>query len=539
MKRISSLAIVALVLGLTAPAAADVVFEESALRESLGRDATGSETDPLFHEAWELFAGSIEGDRILSKLESRRDVEVRIEIVDEIVDEGERAYGLATLFKLPNDDGQMRITIQISRGHKGTATGLAETYYHEFRHAELYADDLDDGHDVLHADDDPRMHAFREQTVTPVLVDRTPIYDEIAAKAAEQRDLRATSIRFADALNDHVHLDLDQSPTFTGDEVDIVGFTSIESATSASLVDLTDAAEPSGTDERCEQDGATGAVVCGASAEALDNAGGEFHFVGMKLGAMVPLEGFGQEIEFVLAVDSDGDPANNHAGRSRYENDPAAGTDRWITFSFDANTDGWRFRVWQVGDSGTGVNIDREAAEIGVIEGDTVMFALPPSGYTDPRFRLYTLTHDGSFGGSIGMDVLGTLPTDPLVGLDGRRFGGTPTATAMNGRGDLILYFGPATIVQHEDFIADFCVERNGSPLPEGHEVATTLGDPPSGATATHAQGMIDAVGCVSMRLPVLEPPGDSFLFLFDGEEVVPIEVIPILRPTVLADDDP
>jgi len=95
------------------PALAGVEFDESS-QESLGLSGQGVAVEGAegmgnYDEAWELFTSTIEGARILGRLDGSREFEITVQVLTAEEYKNDEVWGESILFKLPNDQGQERV----------------------------------------------------------------------------------------------------------------------------------------------------------------------------------------------------------------------------------------------------------------------------------------------------------------------------------------------------------------------------------------------------------------------------------------------
>jgi hypothetical protein len=101
----------------------------------------------------------------------------------------------------------------------------------------------------------------------------------------------------------------------------------------------------------------------------------------------------------------------------------------------------------------------------------------------------------------------------------------SPTVVITTSSGDCdITYAGPFEAQRGQPFITMFNVMCNGQP--GTGKFFATLGDPPSDADATHANGELDAQGNITLTLDVNWPGDMTTLFCSFEGEVYPVTTI-------------
>lgn len=536
MRRVSIAAVAVGLMVLSVPtAAADVEYDDSVL-EAFGLEGDGDEFNQEFMDAWGLFVNSSKGARIIDKIDADENWEVTIVFFpgDEFKD-GEEVWAISRLFKVGTDDGQERVEITIRSNDTGGVNNLADTIYHEFRHVENWVDeDTDENHDRLHAGTDPGMNLFLSQINPPEVEtseaetsipgSETPIYDSITA-GQDDRLLRYTALDLGNILAGGSGTEPTETPPVLElDEAVFVNGIDLELA--ELLVDLTDNSLATDSGGKCVS--GDDSVSCGSQAGFSAQEGDLL--IGLRASEMIPLEGFDQSYVFMALFDSDGDSSNNRVGIG--ELDPYHGTDLWYLMDFDLDF-GWNFRTWRVGEGGS-IDIDPTSNAFGLIQNDMAWLIIPSSELpqVEPWAQVAIARYDDNYlTGLTGIDPLGELVTDPMVGLDGSRVGGHVTGSAGTSSSTVLSY--TPTMVPYGGILdVEFCLfGSDGNPW-AGQDVAATLGDPPSSTTATHASGTTGGDGCVRMPLEVNEPEGESTLHVFDGTSVMAVSPITVVEPT-------
>ena len=190
---------------LAAPAFADVEFDESS-QMSLGLSGQGVAVEGAegmgnYDEAWELFTQTIEGARILGRLDGSRQFEITVQVLTAEEYKNDEVWGESILFKQPNDEGQKRVQVTVIKDETRTVKQIANTFYHEFRHVEHWLDgDFDEGHDNIHDYSNAGMKRYSGQameivsgTTSPTSAisippTRTPEYDRLMEVAANENN---------------------------------------------------------------------------------------------------------------------------------------------------------------------------------------------------------------------------------------------------------------------------------------------------------------------------------------------------------------
>ena len=98
----------------------------------------------------------------------------------------------------------------------------------------------------------------------------------------------------------------------------------------------------------------------------------------------------------MMAIDSDGESANNFVRTAQNANDPAAGTDRWYILDFVPGS-GWSLKLL----NGSEVTPTELPSAARVIQDrDALLFVIPKSEIPGPGagFRVIAFTHTGDFG---------------------------------------------------------------------------------------------------------------------------------------------
>lgn len=533
---------------------ADIVYDDRS-QDVFGVSASGgagsSPTDAVFGEAWEIFANSVEGARILGKLDSTRNIEITVEVKpqddieyhDPVTGERVPVTGLMTPWRPPADGGPQEFTIEIAFEDR-TAAAIAQTLYHEFRHVEHYLDDpnSDEGHDAIHAYTDDRFVVFLGQIGTAIPDDdhdhgddehdgsETPIYDSLIADPSDD----SVFFQQTRALGNVLELDEPLSgPTVVPAYVQQTEFLIVESIDDDLADALGQAIEglaPIDSDDRCIGDGHTSA--CGARSGFGAEPGDTL--IGSRFGDDLPTSSDVADLDVFVALDRDRDETNNRGARS--VNDPYQGADSWFQMNFDAASGLWRFSAWAVTASG-GADIDRDTGAFGILQNDWMWFLVPadelPAEY--PLFRTGIVA---DLDGTEVVDVNGELPSDPLTSFSGARYFGPPV-DVIPTPANVIVTFGPSSVPSGGELATSYCLfGSDGSPQ-AGLDVATTLGNDPGGLLASHASGTTNELGCVEMGLPVLEPPGSTQLWFFDSVDVHPVQTIVLVEASLVEAEDP
>jgi len=99
---------------------------------------------------------------------------------------------------------------------------------------------------------------------------------------------------------------------------------------------------------------------------------------------------------FMVAIDHDGESANNFVPTAQNANDPAAGTDRWYILDFVPGS-GWSLKLL----NGSEVTPTELPSAARVIQDrDSLLFVIPKSEIPGPGagYRVISFTHTGDFG---------------------------------------------------------------------------------------------------------------------------------------------
>ena len=539
------LAAAAILIG-SDPAQADITFTETA-QEEFGVSAQGDMvpdaegTVRTLREGWERFVQTEEGMRIWEKLDAVPNLEITIDTAAPAeLGEGNlqgKVLGTAQVVETDDEGNPTEIVIRI---RNLSVLGAGDTLYHELRHAEIWVDNPDsstqDFHDEVDGYTDAAYEVMRDQLfdldVVPTSADpaplgqpSTPIYDAVVSRNTDDYTLVNSALDFGSFLDR-----ISAEPSYTATVIEIEeSFTvpELDSFLLAEIDALVDGGVPVDSDGQCLTDG--GSLVCGNQPGFNVELGDVM--VGMRVGDMIPLDGFDHSLGYFALFDSDGDLTNNWV--PQFDHDPYQGTDRWFQMIFEHPTDSWYFRTMEVGEGGLIVGVDPDSNAFGIIEGDISWFVIPRDEIpaAEARVRLAATGLDGDPITAItGLDVNGELSTDPLIGLDGTRIGGAVTGSAGTSDSSVLSY-GPTIVPSGGVLDAEFCVTGfDGNPR-VGLDVAATLGEPPSSDTATHNSGTTGENGCVSTPLEVSEPIGESSLYFFDGTEVLFVNSIAVLEP--------
>lgn len=539
MKRIAALgATIFATAFLVTPVGAEIIHGQSS-QDAFGFDADGTivelvEVNPEFVEAWEIFAGTIEGARILSKLESNRDFEITIEVLpSDQFKGGDEVLGVSTLYKNPNAEGQTRAQIIIRSDDTFGVKALANTIYHEMRHVEHWIDgEVSDGDDDLHeqldAGTDPGIVRFRSQrddvpipTTAPPRA-KTPIYEAVMSRNQDDFLLVESALDFGKYL-DLISAEPEPLVAEAVELEETVIVDGLDDALTELVEEFVENGVLAGEGGTCItlDDG----VACGNKSGFGPKPGDVM--IGGRAAGTIPLEGSNMPFGYFGVFDSDWDPSNNWI-QQLGPHDPFQDSDRFYQMIYDPATGIWRFEVRQVEDGGSSADLDQSSNAFGIIQDDVAWFVIPREELPaeDPRVRVAMVGLDRQV--ITGLDVSGELSTDPLLGLDASRAGGRITGSASNSNLTIFSY-GP-TIVPHGGVLdAEFCLtDSSGNPI-VGADVAATLGEPPDSSTASHNSGTSDDSGCIRLPLDVIEAAGESSLFFFDGSEVHPIGPISVI----------
>lgn len=113
-----------------------------------------------------------------------------------------------------------------------------------------------------------------------------------------------------------------------------------------------------------------------------------------------------------------------------------------------------------------------------------------------------------------GVDF-GLVPAGPGPPLDGNlSIIEVPTA---NGT---IIYTGPTGVPAGSPLEAQICVVDLSSEPVTGADWFATVGEPPSSADATHAEGVLDGAGCVDYAMDIVVGEGQTSFYTSDGTTV-------------------
>lgn len=431
MRRVVGLLVVLTLITVT-PVLADVEFGESSQGAfgitGQGVDLEGAEGMGNYDEAWDLFSGTIEGARILGRIDGNREFDVTVEVLPaNEVENGDEVWGRASLFVQPNDQGQTRARIIIIKDDSRTVKQIANTIYHEFRHVEHWLDgDFDEGADNIHDGSDAGMVRYVGQAMevvtgtsstTTLPPTRTPISDALLAEAAADEDeFRFDSLELG-RIFDEIGEALDsiqrrQQDAIYLDSIDLefyifakgqFGLDGVEIVFNESVFECGDA-----TDQR--------RVVC--VDQVLDMAPGQVFIASMIMVGDIPQADPDRSYIYSLVLNSDRDGANDWRPRPPFDWDLFQGTDRWYQLIWDHRAQAWSLTVTQLTASGR-IPSGIEASSVrAVIEGNTIVFFVSMEEFeaSNPSARLTAFHHDGNFGEATrGADVSGPDPTASLI----------------------------------------------------------------------------------------------------------------------------
>lgn len=435
MRRIVGLLGVVLTLITVTPVLADVEFGESSQGAfgitGQGVDLEGAEGMGNYDEAWDLFTGTIEGARILGRIDGSGEFDVTVEVLPAgEVENGDEVWGRATLFVQPNDQGQTRARIIIIKDDSRTVQQIATTIYHEFRHVEHWLDgDFDEGADNIHDGSDAGMvrfigHATEAVTGTsstpPLPPTRTPIYDALMAEAAADRDkFRFDSLELG-RIFDEIGEALDsirsrQQDAIYLDSIDLEIYTLRKGEFSLVGVEIVFNESVFECGEATERR----RVVC--ADQVLDMAPGEVFIASMTMVGDIPPADPDRSYIYSLVLNSDRDGGNDWRPRPPFDWDLFQATDRWYQLIWDHRVQAWSLTVTQLTATGQ-IPSGTEASSVrAVIEGNTIVFFVSMEEFeaSDPSARLTAFHHDGNFGEATrGADVSGADPTSRIVVLE-------------------------------------------------------------------------------------------------------------------------
>lgn len=416
-------------------AQADVTFTDNAMNE-FGIDAdgapTGSGSGPI-PTAWERFWRTPEGQRIFTFLDMV-DVEVIVDVLpaDE-VGSGESAGRVYGTEKVEMRDAtgrptQIRIKIRNERFHG--IDNLADTIWHEFRHAEIDVNGEDHEHRVLDGEHSTRNERFRADladvvsTSTTLDLDPpTPNYDRIMDRAAGS-ELRRAAFLFGDILEDIRDSISFNSPTYEVFHIDMEAYGAAKYGYDSLQVEFTFNESIVECGERTED-----LVVACSEAGVLDMPPGDVGVFVMDLAGDVPLSGGDHSLIYSVVLDSDADPADNWVFNPPFDWDFFQGTDRWYELTYDHRSDTWFLTVTQLTPAGQVPNTTEPSTVRAVVEGDMVAFFISMSEFRspEPAYRFSAFGHDGFFSeNDRGGDVSGSDPTEPSIILTGETLEARP-----------------------------------------------------------------------------------------------------------------
>ncbi len=421
------IAIVAALLALGGIAAATVTFTENAQSE-FKVDAEGNpvgEGDTLMSDAWRLFMGSLEGQRIF-RWAMESPAEITIDVLPEDQVGGGDAYGTARVVARGDDGRPSEMLLKIRNENVISSSTVADTIWHEFRHAEIFYFGNDEhDHDALDGDADRLNDIFkadvarqiRIRSTTTTTVDPnppTPHYDRITKRSRHDEEMRRAAIIFGDALNDIRDSIQFNDATFTEGYIDLelygtykLGYT---------IQGVTEVYNESALE--CGDRQPDLIVVCSVDG-VLDMAPGEVLVGVMITREEIPIQG-DVSLIYSLVADSDRDPADDWVAVPPFDWDLFQHTDRWYQLIYDHSTDAWFVTVTQLNADGSNPGRGMESSVRAVVAGDTVAFfvSMTEFRHAQPGVRLTAFGHDGffseSFRGSDLNQVDPTLPPEPV-----------------------------------------------------------------------------------------------------------------------------
>ena len=424
MRRLAgTVAVVLVLVGL--PALADVEFDESAQENygltGQGVDVEGAEGMGNYDDAWDLFTSTVEGARILGRLDGSRQFDITVQVLTAEEYEDDTVWGESILFKQPNDRGQKRVQVTIIKDDTRSVKQIADTIYHEFRHVEHWLDeDFDEGHDDIHDSSDDGLLRYRRNldevmsgtsstTTTTIGVTRTPIYDSIVARSWNGPVVDAPMLhRIFDEIGealDSIRRRQDEAVYVEAVDIDVYMVNKFDYGALGVEVNFNESIFECG--DRGEQ-----YVVCDGS--ATDMPAGEVMAAGMQLVADVPLDDPDRSYIYSLVADTDSSPVNNWVFNPPFDWDLFQGTDTWWQLVWDHQAGAWSLSRSLVDGSG-GISTVATAARV-VIEGNTIVFFAPLDEVGDVGVRFTAFHHDGFFGEETrGADVSGVDPTEALT----------------------------------------------------------------------------------------------------------------------------
>jgi hypothetical protein len=116
-----------------------------------------------------------------------------------------------------------------------------------------------------------------------------------------------------------------------------------------------------------------------------------------------------------FVFDQDANTGNNYVPSPQFAGDYFQGSDKWYAVEY-APTSGWRLKVT---DARNGGFVPVASAARAIIEGNSIVLAVPASEFTSPSpaYRTTSFRHSGDFGQAPPFDWLADydpVPGDPL-----------------------------------------------------------------------------------------------------------------------------
>ncbi len=435
------LTVVGFVLGLfmmgTLEARANVVFTDGAQKE-FGIDADGMPTGSgsgVVATGWEYFWGAPEGQRIFTYLE-QSDVEVIVDVLPpDQVGSGEsagRVYGTEKVEERDPSGKPTKIRIKIRSERTGGAENLADTIWHEFRHAEIDFQGEHHEHDELDGEDSEPNERFRmdvervKERIEAQQVDPdppTPLYDSLRDRATGE-ELRTSAWLLGDILEDIRDSISFNQPALRATYIDLETYGAAKYGYDLSDVTVTF----NESIVECGDESDYHIVVC-SEAGVLDMPAGDVGLFVMELAGDIPLAGGEHSLIYSVVLDSDRDPANDWVFMPPFDWDFFQGTDRWYQLIYDHISDEWSLTVTQLTANGEIPEVVEASTVRAVVEGDVVAVFISMEEFAadDPAFRFSAFGHDGFFTESTrGGDVSGSDPTEPPIPIGAEVFEASP-----------------------------------------------------------------------------------------------------------------
>lgn len=416
-------------------ARADVTFTDNA-RMEFDIDEDGNPNDEGGLEeldlGWERFWRAPEGQRIFTFLDMV-DVEVVVDVLpaDQVGsgDSAGRVYGTAKIEERNEAGIPTRIRIKIRNERIHGIDNLADTIWHEFRHAEIWIQGDDHEHDELDDDESDLNEKFRADVQSVVAssttlgTPETPHYDRITDRATG-RALKSAAYIFGDILDDIRDSISFNQPTYSAEFIDLESYGAGKYGYADGDVTITFNESIVECGDRTEDY----VVACAADGVQEMPAGevGVFH---MDLAGDVPLGGLDHSLIYSLVLDSDADSANDWVFNPPFDWDFFQGADRWYQLFYDHRDDSWHLTVTQLTATGQIPGSTEPSTVRAVVEDDTVTFFVSMSEFSSaaPTYRLTAFGHDGNFSESDrGGDVSGSNPTEPLTPIPPEVFEAAP-----------------------------------------------------------------------------------------------------------------